>query len=268
MSFENYGFCDLCVNRNFDLNHLNLFEKFGYTTIAINTLIEETPDEPKKKKKKGETKDKQDSFPLPLEIKKDILENSKLKILQRITIEFSDSSISHKMNQSNNLKRYDIIAVIPTSLGAFQFACSTMDADMITFIPEIRLPFKTSRKLYRQAVDRGLFFEIMYAPTIKDSTAKKNIISTAHTYHAIGKSKNIVLTSSVENHIHLRGVHDVINMGFIFGLNRNMSLESIRDNARKLIIKSQGRRTGRFYVEVSIDNNENKDEKTAIKDIV
>lgn len=256
MSCKNWGFCDLSVSRNYDLKYLDLFEKFGFNTIALNSHVEESSDEPKKKKKKGEMKEKKDYIPAPVDIPKEIVASTNLNILQRVTIELSDASSSYKLTNSENLKKYDIIAVVPKTLPAFQFVCNTMDFDIITFEPETRLPYKISRKLYRLAIERGMFFELMYAPAIKDSTSRKNIISTAHIYHAIGKSKNIILTSSAENDMQVRDVHDVINLGFILGLNNNYCLEVIRNNSRKLILKAEGRQRGKFYLNVENEINE------------
>lgn len=253
-----WGFCDLCIDKNYDTSQLRFIENLGYYTIALNTHVEEGNEEPKKKKKKTDFKAKTDYIPPPVTIPEDIKTSCKLNILQRVTIEFSESSIVHKLNQSENLKKYDIIAVLPKTLQAFQFASSTLDIDVITFEAQTKIPFKISRKLYRQAVERGLFFELMYSPAIRDSTSRKNIISTAHNYHAIGKSKNILLTSGAENNLQCRSVHDVINLGFILGLNSNQCLEVIRDNPQKLIVKAQGRRCGKFYMELSNIEDENK----------
>lgn len=257
MANRNWGFCDLFISKNFDFENLHLLEKLGFNTIAINTHVEEPVDEPKKKKKKGETRDKRDYVPSPVEIPKYV--SSKLNILQRVTLEFSDSSVAHKVNQSENLKKYDIIAVIPKTLQAFQYACGAMDVEIITFEPESKMPFKISRKLYSQAVERGIFFELMYSPAIRDSTSRKNIISTAHNYHAVGKSRNIIVTSGAENHMQVRDVHDVINLGFIFGLNSNESLEVVRNNARRVILKAEGRKSGKHYMLIdSISETVNK----------
>ncbi|XP_053603533.1 ribonuclease P protein subunit p30 [Plodia interpunctella] len=259
MENRNWGFCELSIDRNFPTGDLKKLGDLGYHTITINSYVEEATDEPKKKKKKGDLKEKKDAMPAPLEIPQELSRTSKLNILQRITIEFSDSSIAHKMNQSENLKKFDIIAVVPKTLQAFQYACGTMDVDVITFDPQTRIPFKISRKLYRQAVERGLFFELMYAQAIRDSTARKNIISTAHTYHAIGKSKNIFISSGAENLSQVRNVHDVINLGFLLGLNSNESLNTVKNNARRLILKSEGRRYGKHYMKVeTVQNNDNK----------
>jgi ribonuclease P/MRP protein subunit RPP1 len=257
MANKNWGFCDLSISNKLDYSQLETIEKLGYHTVAINTHVEESSnEEPKKKKKKGENKEKKELIP-PVEIPKEIRAKTKLNILQRLTIEFSDSSIAHKLNQSENVRKYDIIAVIPKTLQAFQYACGSMDVDVITFEPESRIPFKVSRKLYRQAAERGIFFELMYSPAIRDSTARKNIITTAHIYYAVGKSKNIVVTSGAENHMFIRNVHDVINLGFIFGLNSSESLEVVRNNARRLILKANSRRCGKHYMTVTTTNETN-----------
>ncbi|XP_047525736.1 ribonuclease P protein subunit p30 [Pieris napi] len=257
MNFKNWGFSDLSVSKEYDSKKYYLFERLGFNTIAINSYVEETDEEPKKKKRKGEIKEKKDFIPPPIDISNEGKGN--LNILQRITIGFSDSSVAIKMNSSENLKKYDIIAVIPKTLQAFQYACGTLDVDIITFEPESRIPYKISRKLYRQAVERGIFFELMYAPAIKDSSARKNIISAAHNYHAVGKSRNIIITSSALTPIQTRSVHDIINLGFIFGLNSNESVKAIRNNVRQLILKAQGRKCGKHYMEIeSIDVKENK----------
>ncbi|XP_063360212.1 ribonuclease P protein subunit p30 [Cydia amplana] len=259
-STKNWGFCDLSLSRNYDVNKLYFLERLGYNTIAMNTHVEEPSEEPKKKKKKGEVREPQDYIPAPVEIRKDLTENLKLSILQRVTIEFSESSIAHKINRSENIKKYDFVAVVPKTLQAFQYACGTLDIDIISFEPETRIPFKVSRKLYRQAVDRGIFFELMYSPAIRDTTARKNIISTAHMYHAVGKSKNIIVTSGAQDSTQVRDVHDVINLGFILGLNSNQSLDVIRSNTRKLIVKAEGRKCGKLYMTVRTltENDENK----------
>ncbi|XP_068630948.1 ribonuclease P protein subunit p30 [Battus philenor] len=258
MAQKNWGFCDLSLSRSCDISKIQSLHKLGFNTVAINTYVEEAVEEPKKKKRKGEIKEKKDFIPNPVEIPND-LGKSEINILQRVTIEFSESSITHKFNQSDNIKKYDIIAVVPKTLQAFQYACGNLDVDIITFEPEVRLPYKVSRKLYNQAVERGIFFELMYSPAIKDSTCRKNIISMAHTYHAVGKSRNIIISSGADNYIYTRGVHDVINLGFILGLNSNQSLDSIRSNARRLIIKAEGRRTGKHYLVVTpIKDSKNK----------
>ena len=42
---------------------------------------------------------------------------------------------------------------------------------------------------YFKAIERGVHFEICYAPMIRDSTARKNIISNAQSLASVGKGK-------------------------------------------------------------------------------
>lgn len=61
-------------------------------------------------------------------------------------------------------------------------------------------------------LEKGVFFELMYFPTIQDTTCRRNIINKAHLYHQYGKSRNIIITSGALNHLSLRAPYDVINM--------------------------------------------------------
>ncbi|CAD0197252.1 unnamed protein product [Chrysodeixis includens] len=266
MANRNWGFCDLSVSKNFTLEKLNFLDLARYNTVALNTHIEDVGDEPKKKKRKGEAK--KDFVPPPIDIPENVVRRTrKLNILQRVTIEFSDSGIAHKLNQSLNLKKYDIVAVIPKTAQAFQYACASMDIDLISFQPESKFPFKITRKLYSMAVDRGIFFEIMYAPTLRDSTARKNIITASQTFHAVGKSRNIVFTSGAENHMQIRDVHDVINFGFALGISAYACLDGVRNNPRRLILKAEARRSGKHYMAITAnesDTNDDTDNKTAV----
>lgn len=66
--------------------------------------------------------------------------------------------------------------------------------------------------MYNLAIDRGMFFEIMYAPAIHDSTLRKNIINMSHLYHTYGKSKNVIITSWATNQMMIRGPYDLVNL--------------------------------------------------------
>lgn len=69
-----------------------------------------------------------------------------------------------------------------------------------------------NRKLYNVLKDRNVYFELMYSPAIRDSTSRKNIIHMSHLYHAYGKSKNIIISSSAAEAFQVRSPYDVINL--------------------------------------------------------
>jgi RNase P/RNase MRP subunit p30 len=65
-----------------------------------------------------------------------------------------------------------------------------MDIDIITYHPtETKELLRFTRKHYRQATDRGIFFEIPYSHMLRDSSNRKKIIQISHLYHTVGKSR-------------------------------------------------------------------------------
>ncbi|KAJ4431426.1 hypothetical protein ANN_20023 [Periplaneta americana] len=265
--------------------------RHGYRVIALNHVFDASVLEQKKKKKKGEVQEKSDPIPAPSN--EDIVQHfkGKLDINQRLTVVISSHMEAHKLSQSANAKLYNILAVIPNSQAAFQHACSTMEVDLITFDPNNIGVVKYNRKMYNMAVGRGISFELMYAPAIRDSTARKNIIQLAHSYHAYGKSKNLVVPSLVAiTATTLSGIlstsfvsistgmcrHSSCNMalswtmevgpmfwrllcsdlrGLLFGLSEEQSKAALTSACRFLLIRAAGRRLGKTVVIPSSNNN-------------
>ena len=166
-----------------------------------------------------------------------------MKIFTRISIIYSDPSVQLAVNKSQNLKKYDIVAAIPTTENAFQHAAMTFNCDIITYNTEtIRL--KMNRKMYFSAVNRKIAFEIKYAPAIIDSNMRKEIITRAHRYHSYGKSRNIIISSEAKSPFQLRSPYDIANLGLIFGLSEEQSKCSISAIARKVVVHGVTRRHG------------------------
>merc|ERR1712071_690805 len=112
-----------------------------------------------------------------------------VKILQRLTVTLSDPSYTQKLIQSVNAKRYDLLAVLPTTTAAFQHAAANMEVDIITYDPSVATEVRFNRKQYRMGADRGIYFELSYSSMLRDSSLRKKMIYMSHLYHAIGKSK-------------------------------------------------------------------------------
>lgn len=85
---------------------------------------------------------------------------------------------------------------------------------------------------------RGIYFELQYSEAIINSTSRKKLITTGHKYHAIGKSKNIIITSGALNRFHIRGPYDIANLGLIFGLSEEQSKYSILGQCRSLLLRA------------------------------
>jgi ribonuclease P/MRP protein subunit RPP1 len=97
-----------------------------------------------------------------------------------------------------------------------------------------------------ECVEKGFFFEIPYSPCIRDGTARRRIIAQSHNYHAVGKSKNIIISSEALTPLELRGPHDVANLGFIFGLNEQQGKEAVKNSAILAVQNAAGRKLGPY----------------------
>lgn len=189
--------------------------------------------------------------------------NGKLNLFNRLTVIYSDPSVSHACNRSAVIKKYHIIAALPTTESAFQHSCQTFQGDLITYnISSIRTRF--SRKFYYMAIRRNIFFEIKYTPTILDANERRATIAKAQQYHMIGKSKGIIISSGATDRFHIRSAYDVACLGFIFGLTEEQGRAGVSSMCKKLLIAAESRRLGRTPVVVryeDIDSSSDEEEE-------
>lgn len=97
-----------------------------------------------------------------------------------------------------------------------------------------------------EMVRSDYYFEIPYAPCIRDTTLRRRIIAQAHTYHAVGKSKSIFISSDASNALEIRGPHDVAYLGFIFGLNEQQGKDAVKQNPTLVVQNAAGRKLGPY----------------------
>uniref|UniRef100_A0A182RRK8 Uncharacterized protein n=1 Tax=Anopheles funestus TaxID=62324 RepID=A0A182RRK8_ANOFN len=237
------GFTDLCIpEARADVLEPIIREaiELGYRNLAIEQIIDVTTD--------ANAASKQDVVPKPYCLKN--LKASfggQIRFFNRLTVIFSDASVSLVLNKSNNIRCYNLIAALPTTLGGLQYACQTMVCDIITHNSSTN-PLRLARKYYYLAVERDIAFELKYAPTIVDSSERKATIGRAHRYHSVGKSKNVIISSEAKNPFQLRSPYDLANLGLIFGLSEEQSKESIRGIPNKILLSAESRRFGKAGV--------------------
>ncbi|XP_015112447.1 ribonuclease P protein subunit p30 [Diachasma alloeum] len=254
------GFYDLCIN--FDGGNkenlrrlLSRLYEMGYRTVAINQTLDESALEvEKKKKKKGEKTENKDPLatvinPFDVEdIKNEF--KKKLCILSRLTFTFADTAKTYTLGQSTGLKKFDLYGVMPKNQAALQFACSQVNVDIVT-INSSSGSFKFTRKLYLQAVERGVHFEIRYADVIERST-RKSAIHYSHLFHVYGKSRNVIVSSGTGDYTMIRNPYDIINLGALFGLSEVKAKAAVLGQCHHLILKAEGRRFGKAVFAIKI----------------
>uniref|UniRef100_A0A670HNZ8 Ribonuclease P/MRP subunit p30 n=1 Tax=Podarcis muralis TaxID=64176 RepID=A0A670HNZ8_PODMU len=158
-----------------------------------------------------------------------------IKILSRLTLVVSDPSHCNILRStSTNIKFYDIFAVFPKSGKLFHVACTTLDVDIVCINVTEKLPFYIKRPSVNVAIDRGIYFELIYVPAIKDSTMRRYTVSNALSLMQICRGKVRLKMSRFP--LQLRGPYDVANLGWLFGLSESNAKAAVSTNGRAVLL--------------------------------
>lgn len=270
------GYCDLnipCVpaaSPKSDSRTKDLVDRalaLGYSTLALNVHVNQKDlvtknNKQQQQSKKADGKPVLFDFPEPpslsfLNSSEKAGNGSKAPlVLTRLTLTFHNNDFLTIYNNSKSAKSFDILALRPTSTAALQNLLKAgFRADIISFDPEESTGqderdkydgVRWTRKLYMECVEKHMFFEILYGPCIRDQEARLRSIRQAHVYHAVGRSKNIILSSSASDLLDFRGPHDVANLGRIFGLNEEQGLGAVSSTAIQAVKAASGRKLGPY----------------------
>lgn len=152
-------------------------------------------------------------------------ERQPLRQYSRLTLVLSDPQQNYGINGGGDVIRsYDIIAVQPESERMFQTACTSLEVDLITLDLSVRLPFPIKAGFLRQALDRGVSFEILYAPIVAEVGARRNAIGNTRTLLRLGlrgrkgSAAGLVLSSGATAVWQLRAPQDVLNLAGLLGI--------------------------------------------------
>ncbi|KAM7016169.1 ribonuclease P protein subunit p30 isoform 2-T2 [Passerculus sandwichensis] len=226
------GFADLNLPQGADKKSLqSLLEAaahLGYSIVALNHVI----DFKEKKQEIIKPVSPSELFPsLPI-----VQGTSKrIKVLTRLTLVVSDPSHCNLLRSTSaNIRLYDIIAVFPKT-----------------------------EKLFH-AIDRGIYFELLYTPAIKDSTMRRYTISNAISLMQICKGKNIVISSAAERPLELRGPYDVANLGLLFGLSEGEAKAAVSTNCRATMLHGETRKSACGVVYTVKKPRKVEEEETAV----
>uniref|UniRef100_A0A481AFG6 Ribonuclease P protein subunit p30 n=1 Tax=Sus scrofa TaxID=9823 RepID=A0A481AFG6_PIG len=163
--------------------NVQFFFSVGYSVVAINHVVE--------------FKEKKQEIEKPVAVSELFTtlpvvqgKSKPIKILTRLTIIVSDPSHCNVLRTtSSRVRLYDIIAVFPKTEKLFHVACTHLDVDIVCITVTEKLPFYFKRPPINVAIDRGVAFELVYSPAIKDSTMRRYTISNALNLMQICKGK-------------------------------------------------------------------------------
>ncbi|XP_044924592.1 ribonuclease P protein subunit p30 isoform X4 [Mustela putorius furo] len=245
-------FADLDLRAGSDLKALRgLVENaahLGYSVVAINHVVE--------------FKEKKQEIEKPVAVSElfttlPIVQGKSrpIKVLTRLTIIVSDPSHCNVLRAtSSRVRLYDIVAVFPKTEKLFHVACTHLDVDLVCITVTEKLPFYFKRPPINVAIDRGVGFELIYSPAIKDSTMRRYTISNALNLMQVCKGKNVILSSAAERNafrvlletwklkkiikipLEIRGPYDVANLGLLFGLSESDAKAAVSTNCRAVLL--------------------------------
>lgn len=177
--------------------------------------------------------------------------------LSRVTIQIASIDTVHaRLTELQPvLNSYDLRAVCPTTEKAFQYACGSMDVDIISLGKEAmwsRFPFPCRHDVMHKAVARGVVFEIPYSCFLTTNSSKRQqFLSNARALVQGTRGKMIVCSSMATMGFELRRPYDVANMATFFGLSQEEAYDSVSKTALQVIKKARARKAykGRMLVE-------------------
>lgn len=223
-------FYDLNIPRSNDAvaqkHTLKLAQRLGYEVVAISETL-----------KYGDEM-KPAAPPCDLSSEPSV---EKLQQLSRITIVLTDSTRTDILRRSD-VKSYDILAVQPTSEKTFHMACHDLNIDLITFDLSDTLEFHLKYSNVQNAWKAGKFFEICYAPAIRDATRRKHIFKAAAGLTDRKGGRNLIISSGALRPTELRGPYDVANLATLFGVDENSTKHCVSSYCRALLLKAATRK--------------------------
>uniref|UniRef100_H2N1K2 Ribonuclease P protein subunit p30 n=1 Tax=Oryzias latipes TaxID=8090 RepID=H2N1K2_ORYLA len=206
----------------------------GFSTVAINYMFEPTLP--------------LQEIPVPKPINELIDQlpvvqgrSRPIRVLNRLTVVVSDPS--HYRPNAPEYRRFDLLAVQPTSEKLFHAACMLYDIDIICISVTEKLPFFFKRAPINGAIDRGVMFEVSYSAAIRDSTMRRYTIANAASLTDSCKGKNVILSSAAEKALELRGPYDITNLGLLFGLSDGDAKEAVSSTCRAALLHAETRKT-------------------------
>lgn len=168
---------------------------------------------------------------------------SSLRILRRCTIILADPSQNHRL--SAVASHYDILGLRPTNERALLQACQSLECDLISMDLSTRMPFYFKMKTLSLALQRGVKFEICYAPGVlaaDGGASRRNLISGATQLIRATRGKGIIISSEARKALACRGPWDVINLATIWGLGHERGVEAVGKESRSVVVHAEMKR--------------------------
>ncbi|CDW90528.1 rnase p subunit p30 family protein [Stylonychia lemnae] len=181
---------------------------------------------------------------------------------------------SGEKKQYGIINSYDLLAVRTSeSEQLFEQICTKSDVDIISIDLTKRLSFFISKVLVKQALQRGIQFEICYGAGCFEGsqTNRKQFLQNVMQLVKVSKGKGIILSCEANNSIYQRTPIDCIQMqeinmnefirALMFGMGQREALMTMQQNAQMVLKHSHMRKTYKGVAELVLKENQNEEEE-------
>eukprot|EP01027_Heterolobosea_sp_BB2_P017074 GEZU01024217.1.p1 GENE.GEZU01024217.1~~GEZU01024217.1.p1 ORF type:complete len:308 (-),score=65.36 GEZU01024217.1:110-1033(-) len=193
-------------------------------------------------------------FPSPLGMDQKNLPS--FKLYKRVTIH---ENVQNPLKLGRNMKKlyeyFDIVSVLPLDEKTFDKCCESYEIDVISLDITSKIGYLRFKNV-EKALERGVSFEICYAPSFKDRVSRRYFITNALRLLKITKGKNTIISSGAAQALDVRGPYDVANMGSLFEVDWSSAKHLITTNCRSLLMHAETAKTHKSVFSVQDDKKQ------------
>lgn len=160
--------------------HLSSLVELGYAAVALDTRVEATDRNARAVLVAGLAPlDDSVLTAVTRDARKNNANVTELVTLRRVTIQFNEPNELAEFFQSNDdcARRFDLIALEPTSERAFLSSISNRRADLLTVSLGQRSAFKLRAASLKATSTNGIAIEIMYNSSLLDVGSRRNFFA-------------------------------------------------------------------------------------------
>ncbi|KAI9310632.1 RNase P subunit p30, partial [Dichotomocladium elegans] len=107
---------------------------------------------------------------------------------------------------------YQLVALRTSDEKVFEDACRSYMIDIISMDCTKRLPFRLDPMLVKEAMRRGIFFEINYGPGIQDLTQRAYLLQMSKEVASVTNAEHFIVSSEAADVSVIRAPFDIYHL--------------------------------------------------------
>jgi len=224
-------FCDLNVPEETleagGKNLLETAERLGYGVIAVNHSVS--------KRIPAELRPPEAYLRAPT--------SECMEVLSRVTYVVENQANVASLQQCEDiLRRFDIVAVAPTSERALLMCLDVPYVDLISLTLSMKMPFPLRPQTVSRIKQKNVHIELCYAVAVRDAPSRRLVAANGASIARATGGNAVIVSSGAQNYMELRAAHDVVNMSAVlFKMNMAKAQNALSLAPNALLAKARQR---------------------------